>query len=137
MRRQPLLVSFRWLQPGAVSTRSRRAGCAHSPLSETSTTTPSGACTRCCCERPASRSLAVSERAPAAAQTISMDDHGWAQLLDDRYAAPETQAEAGELIGAVRDAIAEVLTSHQRAVLVAIALKRGSHRRARRAPTHH
>jgi RNA polymerase sigma-70 factor (ECF subfamily) len=53
---------------------------------------------------------------------VSLDDDGWAQLLDDRYAAPETRAEAGELLGAVRDAIAEVLTSHQRAVLVAIAL---------------
>ena len=51
-----------------------------------------------------------------------LDDDGWAQLLDDRHAAPEAQAEAGELIGAVRDAIAEVLTPHQRAVLVAITL---------------
>ena len=47
---------------------------------------------------------------------------GWAQLLDDRHASPEAQAEAAELIGAVRDAIAEVLTPHQRAVLVAITL---------------
>jgi RNA polymerase sigma-70 factor, ECF subfamily len=53
---------------------------------------------------------------------VSLDDDGWAQLLDDRHAAPEAQAEAGELIGAVRDAIAEVLTTHQRAVLVAITL---------------
>jgi RNA polymerase sigma-70 factor (ECF subfamily) len=53
---------------------------------------------------------------------VSLDDDGWVQLLDDRHAAPEAQAEAGELIGAVRDAIAEVLTTHQRAVLVAITL---------------
>jgi RNA polymerase sigma-70 factor, ECF subfamily len=53
---------------------------------------------------------------------VALDDNGWEQLLDDRHAAPEAQAEAGELIGAVRDAIAEVLTPHQRAVLVAITL---------------
>jgi RNA polymerase sigma-70 factor (ECF subfamily) len=53
---------------------------------------------------------------------VSLDDDGWAQLLDDRRATPEAQAEAGELIDAVRDAIAEVLTAHQRAVLVAITL---------------
>jgi RNA polymerase sigma-70 factor (ECF subfamily) len=53
---------------------------------------------------------------------VALDDNGWEQLLDDRYATPEAQAEAGELIGAVRDAIAAVLTPHQRAVLVAITL---------------
>jgi RNA polymerase sigma-70 factor, ECF subfamily len=53
---------------------------------------------------------------------VALDDDGWAQVLDDRHAAPEAQAEASELIGAVRDAIAEVLTPHQRAVLVAITL---------------
>jgi RNA polymerase sigma-70 factor (ECF subfamily) len=53
---------------------------------------------------------------------VPLDDDGWARLLDDRRATPEARAEAGELIGAVRDAIAEVLTPHQRAVLVAITL---------------
>jgi RNA polymerase sigma-70 factor (ECF subfamily) len=53
---------------------------------------------------------------------VELDDNGWEQLLDHRQAAPDAQAEAGELIGAVRDAIAEVLTPHQRAVLVAITL---------------
>jgi RNA polymerase sigma-70 factor (ECF subfamily) len=53
---------------------------------------------------------------------VALDDDGWEQLFDDRHAGPEAQAEAGELIGAVRDAIAEVLTPHQRAVLVAITL---------------
>ena len=61
-------------------------------------------------------------RPPWHGREVSLDDDGWAQLLDDRHAAPEAQAEAGELIGAVRDAIAEVLTPHQRAVLVAITL---------------
>ena len=47
---------------------------------------------------------------------------GWAQVLEDRRESPAGQAEASELIDAVRDAIAEVLTPHQRAVLVAITL---------------
>jgi RNA polymerase sigma-70 factor (ECF subfamily) len=40
----------------------------------------------------------------------------------DKSRGPAGQAEASELIDAVRDAIAEVLTPHQRAVLVAITL---------------
>jgi RNA polymerase sigma-70 factor, ECF subfamily len=40
----------------------------------------------------------------------------------DKSRGPSGQAEASELIDAVRDAIAEVLTPHQRAVLVAITL---------------
>jgi RNA polymerase sigma-70 factor, ECF subfamily len=65
---------------------------------------------------------ATLRRRPWRGREVSLDDDGWAQLLDDRLAAPDAQAETGELIGAVRDAIAEVLTSHQRAVLVALAL---------------
>ena len=61
-------------------------------------------------------------RRPWQGREVPLNDDGWAQLLDDRHAAPEAQAEASELVGAVRDAIAEVLTSHQRAVLVAITL---------------
>ena len=52
------------------------------------------ACIRCCCVPPASRS----------------------------FAAWEALASAVHAIHAVRDAIAEALTPHQRAVLVAIAL---------------
>ena len=53
---------------------------------------------------------------------LSLDASGWAALPDDKRASPAGQAEAAELIAAVRDAIAEVLTPQQRAVLVAIAL---------------
>lgn len=52
---------------------------------------------------------------------MPLDDEGWAELADSR-AAPDTDAETSELIDAVRDAIAETLTPHQRAVLIAIAL---------------
>ena len=61
-------------------------------------------------------------RRPWQGREVALNDDGWAQLLDDRHVDPEAQAEASELIGAVRDAIAEVLTPHQRAVLVAITL---------------
>jgi RNA polymerase sigma-70 factor, ECF subfamily len=53
---------------------------------------------------------------------VPLDPDGWGDLLDDRHMSPDDQAEASELIRAVRDAIAEVLTPHQRAVLVAITL---------------
>jgi RNA polymerase sigma-70 factor, ECF subfamily len=53
---------------------------------------------------------------------VSLEADGWAQLHDHGRASPERQAEAFEVIGAVRDAIAEVLTPHQRAVLVALTL---------------
>ena len=53
---------------------------------------------------------------------IPLEADGWAQLPDHRQASPTSQAEASELIGAVRDAIAEELTTQQRAVLVAITL---------------
>ena len=53
---------------------------------------------------------------------IPLDADAWARLIDDRPASPEVQAETFELIGAVRDAIAEVLTPHQRDVLVALTL---------------
>jgi RNA polymerase sigma-70 factor, ECF subfamily len=61
-------------------------------------------------------------RRPWHGREVPLQADGWAQLLDDRRATPEGQAEASELIGAVRDAIAEVLTPHQRSVLVAITL---------------
>jgi RNA polymerase sigma-70 factor, ECF subfamily len=53
---------------------------------------------------------------------LPLEADGWAQLPDDRQTSPDGQAEASELIHAVCDAIAEVLTPHQRAVLVAITL---------------
>jgi RNA polymerase sigma-70 factor (ECF subfamily) len=52
---------------------------------------------------------------------VPLEDDGWAQLAD-RRAAPDTDAETAELIDAVRRAIAEALTPHQRAVLIAITI---------------
>ena len=52
---------------------------------------------------------------------VPLQDDGWAQLADLR-AAPDADAETAELIDAVRLAIAEALTPHQRAVLVAVTL---------------
>ena len=53
---------------------------------------------------------------------LPLEADGWAQLPDGRQATPDGQAEASELIHAVREAIEEALTPHQRAVLVAITL---------------
>jgi RNA polymerase sigma-70 factor, ECF subfamily len=62
-------------------------------------------------------------RRPWHGRELPLEADGWAQLHDDREASsPSGQAEAAELIHAVRAAIAEVLTAHQRAVLVAITL---------------
>jgi len=61
-------------------------------------------------------------RRPWHGRELPLDADGWARLPDEGQASPAAQAEANELIGAVRDAIAEVLTPHQRAVLVAITL---------------
>jgi RNA polymerase sigma-70 factor, ECF subfamily len=61
-------------------------------------------------------------RRPWRGREVPLEPDGWGQLLDDRQVSPDGQAEASELIGAVRDAIAEVLTPHQRSVLVAITL---------------
>jgi RNA polymerase sigma-70 factor (ECF subfamily) len=52
---------------------------------------------------------------------VPLEEDGWAQLPDPR-AAPAGELETDELLGAVRDAIADTLTPHQRAVLVAITL---------------
>jgi RNA polymerase sigma-70 factor (ECF subfamily) len=61
-------------------------------------------------------------RRPWHGREVPLEADGWEHLCDDRRASPDGQAEASELIRAVRDAIAEVLTAHQRAVLVAITL---------------
>ena len=53
---------------------------------------------------------------------VPLETDGWERLLDDRRPTPDGQAETSELILAVRDAIATVLTPHQRAMLVAITL---------------
>ena len=52
---------------------------------------------------------------------VPLEDDGWAQLADGR-AAPDADAETAELIDAVRAAIRDALTPHQRAVLIAITL---------------
>ena len=61
-------------------------------------------------------------RRPWHGREVPLETDGWAQSVDDRRASTDGQAEASELIDAVGDAIAEVLTPHQRAVLVAITL---------------
>jgi RNA polymerase sigma-70 factor (ECF subfamily) len=53
---------------------------------------------------------------------LPLEADGWAKVLDERRATPAGQAEASELIDAVREGIAGALTPHQRAVLVAITL---------------
>jgi RNA polymerase sigma-70 factor (ECF subfamily) len=52
---------------------------------------------------------------------IPLEADGWA-LLADPGASPETDAQTAEVISAVRAAIANALTPHQRAVLVAVTL---------------
>jgi RNA polymerase sigma-70 factor, ECF subfamily len=52
---------------------------------------------------------------------VPLEEDGWAQLPDGG-ASPDDHAETSELMVAVRQAIAEVLTPHQRAVLVAVTL---------------
>jgi RNA polymerase sigma-70 factor, ECF subfamily len=61
-------------------------------------------------------------RRPWHGRELPLEADGWTQVLEDRRESPAGQAEASELIHAVREAIAEVLTPHQRAVLVAITL---------------
>jgi RNA polymerase sigma-70 factor (ECF subfamily) len=53
---------------------------------------------------------------------LPLEADGWARLPDDGRVSPAGQAETSELIGAIRDAIAEVLTPHQRGVLIALTL---------------
>jgi RNA polymerase sigma-70 factor (ECF subfamily) len=60
-------------------------------------------------------------RRPWIGRELPLDTDGWARLRDDR-ASPAGRAEASELVQAVRRAIAEELTPHQRAVLVALTL---------------
>ena len=55
------------------------------------------------------------------AREVPLEEDGWAELAD-RHASPDVDAETAELIDAVRRAIADALTPHQRAVLIAITL---------------
>jgi len=52
---------------------------------------------------------------------MPLEEEGWYRL-PDRRAAPAGDLETAELLGAVRDAIADALTPHQRTVLVAVTL---------------
>jgi RNA polymerase sigma-70 factor (ECF subfamily) len=52
---------------------------------------------------------------------VPLEEEGWAQMADGR-ASPDADAETAEMIIDVGRAIAEVLTPHQRTVLVAITL---------------
>jgi RNA polymerase sigma-70 factor (ECF subfamily) len=65
---------------------------------------------------------AALRRRPWHGRELPLEAEGWARLSDDGRASPAGQAEAAELIAAIRDAIAEVLTPHQRGVLVALTL---------------
>jgi RNA polymerase sigma-70 factor, ECF subfamily len=63
-----------------------------------------------------------ARRRPWQGRELPLEADGLAELQTDTRACPSGRAEACELIEALRDAIAEVLTPHQRAVLVAITL---------------
>jgi RNA polymerase sigma-70 factor, ECF subfamily len=52
---------------------------------------------------------------------VPLEQEGWAQL-PDRHALPDADTQMSELVDAIRDAIAESLTPHQRSVLIAITL---------------
>ena len=63
-----------------------------------------------------------ARKRPWDGREVPLETDGLAQLLNGTRASPAGQAETFELIHAVRDAIVEVLTPHQRAVLIAITL---------------
>jgi RNA polymerase sigma-70 factor, ECF subfamily len=65
---------------------------------------------------------AAMRRRPWHGRELPLEADGWAQLADDGRMSPAGKAEASELIDAICDAIAEVLTPHQRGVLVALTL---------------
>lgn len=65
---------------------------------------------------------AALRRRPWHGRELPLEAEGWARLADDGRASPVGRAEAAELIAAIGDAIAEVLTPHQRGVLVALTL---------------
>jgi RNA polymerase sigma-70 factor (ECF subfamily) len=61
-------------------------------------------------------------RHPWHGREIPLESEGWERLRDHAQASTVGQVETAELLAAVRDGIAEVLTSQQRDVLVAITL---------------
>jgi RNA polymerase sigma-70 factor, ECF subfamily len=63
---------------------------------------------------------AAMRRRPWHRRELPLEADGWARFPDGR--TPAGQAEASELIDAIRDAITEVLTPYQRGVLVALTL---------------
>jgi RNA polymerase sigma-70 factor, ECF subfamily len=65
---------------------------------------------------------AAMRRRPWHGRELPLEAEGWARLPDDARASPAGKAETLELIAAIRDAIGEVLTPHQRGVLVALTL---------------
>ena len=52
---------------------------------------------------------------------IVLDGENW-RLIGDSSVAPDREVEMSELLGAVRDGIEDVLTRHQREILVAVTL---------------
>jgi RNA polymerase sigma-70 factor (ECF subfamily) len=52
---------------------------------------------------------------------IVLDSENW-RLIGDSSVAPDREVEMSELLGAVRDAIDDVLTPHQREILIAVTL---------------
>ena len=50
-----------------------------------------------------------------------LDTENW-QLIGDRSVAPDREVETSELLSATRDAIDELLTPHQREILIAVTL---------------
>jgi RNA polymerase sigma-70 factor (ECF subfamily) len=52
---------------------------------------------------------------------VGLDDERWS-TFGDRTHGPAAQAESGELLDAVREAVTETLTPHQRQVLLAVAV---------------
>jgi DNA-directed RNA polymerase specialized sigma24 family protein len=65
--------------------------------------------------------LAAGMRGVHEGYELPLEADGWARFPDGGT-SPAGQAEASELIDAIRDAITEVLTPHQRGVLVALTL---------------
>jgi len=65
---------------------------------------------------------AALRRRPWHGRELPLEAEGWARLADNARMSPPGHAEASELIDAIRAAIAEVLTPHQRGVLVALTL---------------
>jgi RNA polymerase sigma-70 factor, ECF subfamily len=59
---------------------------------------------------------------PWQGRELPLEVDGWARLADKGTTSPPDHAETFELISAVSDAIAEVLTPHQRSVLIALTL---------------